>query len=67
MHHKSCSSLLLPLLPTLVAAPSVAALFPVAAVLLVVAGKRVAAAERERCGREAVREVDLGADGVGEV
>jgi hypothetical protein len=67
MHHKSCSGLLLlPLLPAL-AAPSVAALFPVTAVLLVVASKSVAATESKRCGRETVREVDLGADGVGEV
>lgn len=64
----------MPLLPTLVAAPS--ALFPVAtvatvttvaALLGVVAGKGVAAAESECCGCETVREVDLGADGVGEV
>lgn len=66
MHHKSCSSLLLlPLLPAL-AAPSVTALFPVA-LLLVVAGKSITTTESKRCGRETVREVDLGADGVGEV
>jgi hypothetical protein len=67
MHHKSCSSLLLlPLLPAL-AAPSVTALFPVTAFLLVVAGESITTTESKRCGCETVREVDLGADGVGEV
>lgn len=65
MHRKSCSGLLLPLLPALVAAPS--ALFPLAALLLVVASKRVAAAESKCCGRQTVRKVDLGADRVGKV
>lgn len=63
MHHKSCSSLLL---PTLVA-PSVAALFPVTALLLLALSKGIAATKSKRCGRETVREIDLGADGVGEV
>lgn len=67
MYHKSCSGLLLPLLPTLVTTPSVTALFPVATFLLVVASESVAAAEGKCCSREAVREIDLGADGVGEV
>lgn len=68
MHHKSCSSLLLPLLPALVTAPSVtAALFPVTTLFLVVAGKSVTAAKSKRRGCETVREIDLGADGVCEV
>lgn len=67
MHHKSCSSLLLlPLLPALTA-PSVTTLFPVTALLLVVASKSITTPKSERCSRETVREVNLGADGVGEV
>lgn len=65
MHHKSCSSLLLPRLPTLVTTP--AALFPLAALLLVVASKSIAAAKSKRCSCKTVRKIDLGADSVGEV
>jgi hypothetical protein len=61
------SSFLFPLLPALAAASSIAALAPVVAVLLGIASKRVAAAHGKRCGSEAIREVDLCADGVGEV
>lgn len=63
----SHSCLLFPLLPALAATSSVAALAPVVAVLLAVASERVAAAHGERSGREAVREIDLCTDGVGEV
>ena len=63
----SHSCLLLSLLPALAAASSVTALAPVIAVLLAVASERIAAAHGERSGRETVREVDLCADGVGEV
>jgi hypothetical protein len=42
-------------------------LFPVAAVFLAVGDEGVRAAHGKCGGGEAVREVDLGADGVGEV
>jgi hypothetical protein len=66
----SCSCLLFPLLPALSAASPVTALLPVtplASLLLVVACGSVAAAHCKGRGREAVREVDLRADSVGEV
>jgi hypothetical protein len=53
----SCSCLLFPLLPVT----------PIASLLLVVACGSVAAAHCKGRGREAVREVDLRADSVGEV
>ena len=63
----SHSCLLFPLLPTLAATSSVAALAPVVAVLLAIASKRVATAHGERGGCETVREIDLCANSVGEV
>ena len=63
-NRESCSCLLRPLLPAL-AAPSVAALLALA--VLVVGRECVAGAEGEGSRCEAVREVDLGADRVGEV
>ena len=64
----SRSCLLLSLLSsTLASAPSVAALSPVVAVLLTVGSEDIAAAHSKGCGCEAVGEIDLRADGVGEV
>jgi hypothetical protein len=63
-NRESCSCLLRPLLPAL-AAPSVAALLALA--VLVVGRECVAGAEGEGSRCEAVREVDLGANRVGEV
>jgi hypothetical protein len=64
-NRESCSCLLRPLLPALAAAPSVATLLALA--VLVVGRECVAGAESEGSRCEAVREVDLGADRVGEV
>jgi hypothetical protein len=63
---------LLPLLPALVVAAPAASSAPSTLVslttfFLVVASKSITATESKRCGRETVREVDLSADGVGEV
>lgn len=66
------SCLLLPLLPALAAATAspaatLAGALPTLLVVVAVGGEGVAGAKGERGGDEAVGEVDLGADGVGEV
>lgn len=61
---RSSSCLLLPLLPALVS--PVSALFPVS-VLLSLTSQSITSAKCESSGCEAVREVNLGTDGVGEV
>lgn len=59
------SCLLRPLLPTLI--PPVTALFPVPSVFLSVTSKSISAAHGKSSSCETVGEVDLRADGVGEV
>lgn len=65
VYFTSGSCLLLPLMPALV--PPVTALFPVSAILLAVTSESITSAHGKSSGCQTVREVDLRADGVGEV